>query len=672
MSLPTTRATTATATHAVVQAVETYIQNQNLLGEIAELDDMLYDLVDMHKNNELALKRVLQCIHNLLQTNNKWNVRFGPKVFHKLVSVVIADSREDSASRRQLVANLLVCVQLHVRKFPRIEAKFVLQQLWSLSQSNEHQPHAAQILVHLFNEFVNNLEPNFAKELLPVIQNLLQSESREDRRSAYFLMHKLQEIKEVLDVLQCSELQWNAFVGIMDNLEEQQSHLVLPTLSTLLPRLGLMSNNLSIDWMAWLRILCIRLLGDNNILVLRWTLKFFLTHCSLEKLNLFNLLPEFLSATNRTQLYNPEVPDCLTQQHINDFMADYPAESLLEAIVKVPWHCVPLLHWLEGWELKQLPVVSKELLLQLSARVRVLQNPILRGAAINKVIFSLNDTIDSLSVGDYLLFIESLFNSIDGYADHHRLIDKIEKCSDLEEHIASFTSRCCQLVSKASYKYDVFVVFLKKLRTVPKEKHGWWRLLPVFLHLELDRPEEYLDFYRSVYEVDTSLLTSCVRLEEMQQHILERLNCQTREEKSFVREHAVDLFVKINIPTWSKLEQLNLKPLELLDQGTQDTFSTLSRILSTHKEPLRDQNLLPAMISRLDRRKVPETLAILQYAVDNLTSEEYEKCVVDVLDKNTFLLGAMDSQNYIKAPSWYVLKRLLEGETTTGDARTRF
>ncbi|XP_016961394.1 uncharacterized protein LOC108032081 [Drosophila biarmipes] len=669
MSVPTTKATTATATHAVVQAVETYIQNQNLLGEIAELDDMLYDLVVMHKDNELALKRVLQCIHNLLQTNSKWNVRFGPKVFHKLVSVVIADNREDSVSRRQLLANLLVCVQLHVRKFPRIEAKFVLQQLWSLSQSIEHQPHAGQILVHLFDDFINNLGKDCAQELLAVTQNLLQSEVREDRRSAYFLMHKLKEIEEVRTAVQCSEIQWSAYVGIMENLEEQQSHLVLPTLSTLLPRLGLMSNDLSEDWLGWLRILCIRLLGDNNILVLRWTLKYFLSHFSLARLSRFSLLTEFLAATNRTQLYNPEVADCLTQEQINGFMAEYPAELLLEALVAVPWHCVPLLHWLMGWELTQLPVVSKDLLFQLCARIRVLQNTVLRGAAIKYVIFSLSHTIESLSLGDYLLFIESLYNTIDRFEEHYRLIDKIEKCTDLEEHIANFNTRCCELVSQMDYKYEVFVAFLKRLRTVPKAKHGWWRLLPIFLHRDLDRPEEYLDFYRSVYCVDTSLLESGVSLEEMQRHLLDRLDCQTREEKSFVREHCVDLFVRINLSTWSKLAELNLKPLELLDQGTEATFSTLTNSLTSHNQPLEDEKLLPALISRVGKFKPREAQDILKYAVDNLGAEEYEECVVDVLQRNTFLLGTMNCEEYIKAPPSFVLKKLLEGETTTGDAR---
>ncbi|KAH8244642.1 hypothetical protein KR026_003595 [Drosophila bipectinata] len=669
MSLPVTKATSATATHAVVQAVETYIQNQNLLGEIAELDEMLCDLVDLHKDNELALKRVLQCIHNLLQTNSKWNVRFGPKLFHKLVSVVIADSREDTPSRRQLVANLLICVQLHGRKFPRIQGKFVLQQLWALSLSNDRQPHAAQILVHLVDDFVHNLGTECGVKLLGITQTLLQSQVREDRRSAYFLMSKLKDVDGVLAALQCSEQNWNAYVGILENLEEQQSHLVLPTLGTLMPRLGLMASNHSEDWRSWLRILSIRLLNDNNSLVLRWTIKYLLANLSLNQLSRLNLVTEFVAATNRTQLYNPEVPDHLTQLQIKDFMAGFPAEKLLEAMVTVQWHCVPLFHWLMGWSEIELPLVPKELLLGLSSRIRSLQNPVLRGAAIKEVIFLFRNTINALSLSDYLMFMESLYNTVDEYTEHHQLIDKIENCPNLEEHIEYFSKRCAELITRRDIQYNVYVAFLEKIRNVPMEKHGWWRLVPIFLRQQIDKPEQHFDFYRDVYKVDCMLLESGVSLDQMQSYLLDRLGCRTREEKSFVRENCVDLFVKVNVPTWDKLKELNLKPTELLDQGTDFTFAILANILAEHKKPLEDVELLPTMVSRLDRLKCREAKAILQYSVANLNDDEYEKCVVAVLEKNTFLLQLLNCESYIKAPKSYVLQRLLAGETTTGDAR---
>lgn len=397
MSLTTRKTTTATATHAVVQAIETFIQNQNLLGEIAELDEVLYDVIDSNKDNKLSLQRVVQCIYNLLQSNNRWNVKFGSKVYHKLISVAIADAEvsDDDCGERlhsQLVANVLICVQIYVRKFPRIDGKFLLRQLWSLSLSNERQPYAAQILVKLFDDFSRELgeECTCSNELYTVIRNLLQSEQREFRRSGHFLMRKIQEVmhsdnKEasdaVLRTLKCSEHQWSAYVGIMESLEEQQSHLVLPTLSTLLPHIAEthMLKQVSDKWLSWLRILYCRLLQDNNILVLRWTLTYFLKNFDLANLCHADLLENFLGATNKTQLYNVEgysLPSSLIEglmlQGQNEIV------SLLEALVQVPWHAVPLHYWLSHMQLDNGVIIDKNLLLQLSSRVRTLRNTKLR------------------------------------------------------------------------------------------------------------------------------------------------------------------------------------------------------------------------------------------------------------------------------------------------------
>lgn len=404
MSLPPRKATSTTGTNAVVQAVETYIQNQNLLGEIAELDELLYDLIDLHKCNEVALKRVLQCIYNLLQSNNRWNVKFGSKVFHKLISVVIAESDYDGIPHglhRQLVANLLICVQIHARKFPRVDGKFLLRQLWSLSLSSERQPHAAQILVQLFDDFLREMGDECAcsSELHAVIQDLLQSEAREQRRSAHFLMRKLLMIireeptastagrsTRVLDSLKCDEEQWSSYIVIMETLEEQQSHLVLPTLSTLLPRV--VESYQEDDWLIWLRILYARLLQDNNILVLRWTLEFFFNRFDVSKLCRYKLLPQFLAATNRTQLYNVE-SYFLPEINMELFMSDETqGQEFLEALTTVPWHSVPLHFWLSKLQPMKAVLINKKVLLQLSSRVRALTNATLRQKT-NELVFNL-------------------------------------------------------------------------------------------------------------------------------------------------------------------------------------------------------------------------------------------------------------------------------------------
>ncbi|KAM8702973.1 hypothetical protein ACLKA7_005334 [Drosophila subpalustris] len=458
MALPSTKATTATTTHAVVQAIETYIQNQNLLGEISELDELLYDLIDLHKDNEVALKRVLQCIHNLLLGNNKYNVKFGAKVFHKLIAVVIGDSKNCS---RHLVANALHCVQVYARKFPRIDGKFLIQQLWFLSLNSEGQPHAAQILVQLFDDFVNELgeECVCSSELHLLIKNLLQSETREYRKSAYFLMRKLADIMrrgdtKILDSLKCSEQQWSSYVHIMESLEEQQSHLVLPTLGTLLPRVvaGGHNQDQDDDWIAWLRILYVRLLQDNNILVLRWTLTFFLNHFDVTKLLRTNLLSEFLAATNRTQLYNVE-GYCLPSFQEDKFMPSTEEKmAFLEALVTIPWHSVPLVFWLHNVteERHNDFLIGKNLLLKLSSRIRALKNKKLRGIAVERVECQFHVTVDSLTLAEYLVYIETLYNISDVYNICEPLESKLQtkllgesdtRIEDNENVLRSFMGR---------------------------------------------------------------------------------------------------------------------------------------------------------------------------------------------------------------------------------------
>ncbi|XP_022210839.2 uncharacterized protein LOC111066480 [Drosophila obscura] len=678
MVLPGTKATTATGSHAVVQALELYIQNQNLQGDIAELDDMLYDLVDMHKDNEVALKKVLQCIYNLMQANTKWNVRFGAKVFHKLVAVVICANREDTAARRQLVANVLVCVQQHQRKLPGTDGKYLLEQLWCLSLSRDRQPYVAQILLHLFDDFFAKLGIEFCQKLFDIIQNLLQSDMREDRRSACFVMRKILEIDEarkgdaqpkILEPLKCSESQWSAYVDITENLEEQQSHLVLPTLSTLLPRLALMSPDMSDDWVGWLRILCIRLLQDNNILVLKWTLKYFLNKLSLGWVVSVDLIYDLLAATNRTQLFNWEAKDHLSEKQTIDFMGGGSVEVLMEPLAAIPWHCVPLLHWLRCIHPDQVPTVGKELLYKLCARVRILQNTKLRILVNARLVFLFHDTIEGLNLGDYMMFVESLFNTSDGYKDHARLIDKINKCKNFGAHLPYFSSRCFYIICPDA---KLLRAFLWQLQGVPKAQHGWWRLAPVFVGSNSTEIHDEYAFYCAVYGFDP-LLTKpgAMTLEQMQQHLLDRFNCESREERSFVLEHSVDLFVEINFKNWAQIEKNNLQPLDLLDKGTIITFSRLCWLLARQRERLADDSMiLPALIDRLARcnRANANTYAryILKYANAFLTQENYEIVVKDLLQQRPSSLEAFEN---FTLPMPLVLRELLHGETSTGDAR---
>lgn len=677
MALPATKATTATTTHAVVHAIETYIQNQNLLGEVAELDDLLYDVIDLHKDNELALKRVLQCIYSLLQSNNKYNVKFGAKVFHKLISVVIADN---TSFCRQLVANVLMCVQIYARKFPRIDGKFLLRQLWSLSLNSEGQPHAAQILVQLFDDFQRNLgeECYSSLELQLVIKSLLQSDVREYRKSAYFLMRKLVDLvhekdSTILDTLKCSEQEWSSYITIMESLELQQSHLVLPTLGTLLPRMR--ESIQDEEWVSYLRILYVRLLQDNNILVLRWTLAYFLNHFDLAKLCQVNLLPEFLAATNRTQLYNVE-GSFLSSFEIEKFMSLDETEEFLKALVKVSWHSVPLLFWLRSMQQENGALISNHILiLKLASQVSQLRNKKLRQIASQRVLELFKETIDSLKLVDYLDFINKLFNIKDGYYnDYERLTSKLRNCENIDKTNSYLLNICCQMIVESHQVNLIVPEIIRLFNTLPRTSHECWCLFPLIYLNRLEPGVRRIccDFFSTQYNVNTDIFNEDCSLYEVENHLIDKLKCYYKEDKIFVKERCVDWFVTAKLERWSQIEELDIRPVVLLERGTEATIVRLAELLKDTDTRLEDnKNVIQAFLGKLQKHQNCEKAVegILDYASKHLSKTEIEKLCADMLSFSNQCITEIILSNVKSLSRSLVVQGLLDGDITAGDAR---
>ncbi|XP_030376227.1 uncharacterized protein LOC115625341 [Scaptodrosophila lebanonensis] len=686
--LSRTKTKTVTATNVVVDTVETYIINQNLLGVIAELDDVLCNLVNMHKDNELALKRVLQCIYRLLHNNDKWNVKFGAKVFHKLIALVI---EREGIQSRQLVANVLVCVKLQAQKFPKRDGKFLLDQLWVLSSSSEQQPHAAQILVQLFDDFVREIGLKFAcsAQLHTVVKQLLHSKEREERRSAYFIMRKLvlvigDEANQVYQLVQQTLQQWawhdhieyqrnwSDYVTIMENLEEQQSHLVLPTLSTLLPRI--VCSNQSDDWIGWLRILYVKLLRDNNnILVLRWTIEYFLAHVTVDDLNRANVLNEFLAATNNTQLYNVEgyfLPEIKTER----FLANSNSLILLKALCAVPWRAVPLINWLRTLKKIEAPQIDMELLEGLSRRVFYLQNPELRHYAIKLLSNNFSDFIEKLSIMDYLWFIESLHNVSD--ADHCDMGDRVAS-EDFVELMSAYGMRFFFVIMK---NVVINENLLKQLSKLSKERHAVWRLIVGFNWMDLEKDVKIacLDFVQNTYglSLHPEVLQKFTNIKALQQHLRGPLKCESYSEYLYFEARSVDLFVHVNIHTWSDINKLKLNPLKLLDMGTEATFEKLAKLLGKNTERLENPDLLPTFLAFLKKylKKIHlySTIeGLLSYGNAHLSIKANEQLVLDILtiDLSNYNLVKYTLTFAKHIPTECYIQGMLHGDATTGDAR---
>ncbi|XP_046866979.1 uncharacterized protein LOC111518790 isoform X2 [Drosophila willistoni] len=614
--------------------------NQHQSIDISDLSDLLYDLVDIHveESTNLALGRVLQCIFTLVRNKN---VNLGQKVFEKLIAAMLAASNVNGQSNsskeyRQFVANVLACLQLQVRTFPSKESNMLLQHLWSLSLNTEKlHPLAPQILFTLFDDFNRNLGLKECPQLLKVIQQLISSNKNKERQVAFFLMHKLKETFElniVAEAIMCSKMQWSDYTAALEHLEEQQMPLNLITF---------LENTKSVhDFFPWLRILYLRLLQSENVSVLYETVKYIINQFNVSHLTDWNILEEFLRATNRTQLYNVD-DDNRSYPFFKNFVSKSTLEILVEALASVTWewHSLPLWEWIgsiPSEKVGQLPYISKETLLKLASRIRGMEKSELQYMAQGLITNRFESSLDNMSLGDYLLFIETMYSrAIEYYSDHDRLKRKILNCDKIEAEITHFTKARLAIIfnlKTPTFLYcDFLMVFMDKLRTLSKVHHGWLRffLMPCIKHYGI------LVFYSNVYGVETSLINRRKDLKKLQQHLLEKLLCETDEEKSLTLELSVDLFVTNQIKDWNEIEKLQLKPLELLEQGGKLTFKHLCYLLGTTHERLKDENVLPAVVALLKKFPCSNTARnIGTYAAKHLTPEEQNRLSLDIIENH--------------------------------------
>ncbi|XP_039490441.1 uncharacterized protein LOC120451101 [Drosophila santomea] len=601
------------------------------------MDEFLLDLVEVLEDNEKDLKRLLLGIPKLLQDNGNESTLFGAQLI-KILSSSNSDSAENIRPQSRLV-----------------DGKMLVNHLLVIA-----------------NDILYGEREKCLEKLFDGTQKLLESNEPQRMRVAYFLIAKMQLLCEtsggigqsLLNVIQCSGEQLSAFVKIAASVEEQEAELVVSSLKTHLPLLSL-SSDIGGHWLCFLRILCLRLLKEKRIPVLRHTILYFYERLSVTQLCHLDLLQDFLLAFNNNQLFDYECEDVLEMGKSNFFIGAN-GKSLLEAILTVPWKDLPLLMCLKCLSWFVFPIAPLGLIQKLGSRVQVINNYDIRQLAISPFFFLFRITIESLSVSDYINLIAATMNKYDEFPGFSQLKEKIEASSNFEDHIDSFNKHSYELLVNNYYeKSELFPIFIKKLEKIPKHKHGWWRL--ILFQKEVN--DEVMDFYRTVYNVDTSMLLTDKSLDKIQQHLIDRLGCQTSEEKAFLRSRCMDLFVLINLKSWSQFNDLNLKPLDVLNQNVlnRNTFGHLVNILGDHSEKLVDESILRDLVSHV--RTSFEINEIFKYAESHLTLEEREKFVTDVLHDDVALRYSLYFWNTLTLSISFLKKMILHGEPLTGDAR---
>lgn len=151
----------------------------------------------------------------------------------------------------------------------------------------------------------------------------------------------------------------------------------------------------------------------------------------------------------------------------------------------------------------------------------------------------------------------------------------------------------------------------KKLSQLPKDQHGWWRLFSFFFSLKLECASErmqILDFYKEQYDLNIDELERFTDLNELQQYLVHKLECDTDEEISFVLHRAVDWFTCERLINWDQLDELNLKPAELLSQGTILTAQRIATLLNGIDARLEDESILKSLIAYL--KQFPDSVLV--------------------------------------------------------------
>ncbi|KAH8355360.1 hypothetical protein KR093_011714 [Drosophila rubida] len=658
-------------------------ENHTENGENVEMNNMLCDLIDIHKvsGNEDALQRVLRSIYSLLDSNS--DVKFSTKLFDKLIAVVIAD-RGDANVSRERIAKVLDAVKIHARQSPR-SGSYLLRKLSSISlcevtcleggdQLAPLHPYAGQIMEHLLDDFVRELGLKTAcsPQLFAVLQRLLQSKLGDNRKLAYAIMRKLLGIVErckdnagtaQLEALQCMEPHWPAYIVIMEQLEQPDSHLVLPMLGGHLPRFVASSSD--DNWLRWLRILYVRLLENHNITVARWTIEYFLMYSSITELRRVDLLNQFLDSINSTELYDAE-DYFLPEVNIKMFVQNSGTLQFLEALVAVPWHSLPLLHWLRSMQPRQ-PHIAKSLLLKICGRVKSLQHENLRYEAQNRMFDIFEPTIESLSLGDYIQFIKALCDSFS--RDHKRFTAKIASCTNILDEMVYFDKFFFMMIYRGDV--NIGIELHKQMSKLPKAQHGWWRLFSFFFSLKLELPTEraeILDFYRKEYDLDVAIVENSADLHDLQMYLNDKLNCETEDEVSFVMHRCVDWFTSEKIVKWTQIEELKLNPFELLAQGTILTVQKVASLLNDIETRLQDESILKVLMNFL--RQYPDSVLVatglVKYAASFLSTEEADQILSEVLEISPFLnFNVVSCVKCVPIP--LIIRGILSGSPLSGD-----
>ncbi|XP_050333600.1 uncharacterized protein LOC126761467 isoform X2 [Bactrocera neohumeralis] len=669
-------------------AIKIEIEN----GSTIDISDYFQRMIKLYKQSEFSLKHIVRIIYQVVKEVSKQKcprdskLKLSSEWAHLLVELLFS-----STWSKSLTSDVIFCLKIYSRSFHEVE---IVNRLWNmilknLKNTKDISIATTYVLIQFFDDFsaiINGF--NDGHEIEQLILKLLQCDGREEYKAALYLI----KTKNYTCTDSTEQRFWMSYITILENLEENQSHLILPSLEHIKQN-DFQNANMKI----WLDILYLKILSNQNILVTRWALVYILQNYSCSDISP-NVLGQFVRASNNTRLYNYE-GYFLPTDSVKKFL-DGDVVRFVEIMMEINLKSVPLHFWLSHiFQYKTTSnLISNKLLLKIATRVRVLQNPFIRLKCIKLCENTFSETIDCMTITEYIVLIETLYNVTDPFNNFSTFCTKLKNCIDNGDSL-SLSQRFYEIVTNnlngelsidhPALKYENIVQkneeiklnktsllngiveCLKKKTEADRNNLNWILFMLVF---ETENSEIAQNICQSFWnlQLDKYIGSS---YKELSDEVISKLPCGENTE-AFVRKKWPDFFTKQYITDTLNLHNYIENMEEILTTGSHKTLLKLSQLLVSNTETM-DEYIIDTFLRQL--KKLSRMPSLCYVVTENLLNyfkniyaphqlKENADRIIRTDFENIGICSAVLNSGVVLKTETYI-EGILMGDINFGDAR---
>uniref|UniRef100_A0A0A1WE94 Probable methyltransferase TARBP1 n=1 Tax=Zeugodacus cucurbitae TaxID=28588 RepID=A0A0A1WE94_ZEUCU len=661
-------------------------------GHTIDVNDYFQRMLKLYYQDEIPLKHIVRIIYQVVKELSKEKCPRGSKLVltsewaYLLVELLFSNSWS-----RSLILDVIFCLKIYSRSYNEVG---IVNRLWhtlleNLKGNGDISITSTYVLIQFFDDFstiINDFKDRY--DIEQFISKLLLSDGREERKAALYLI----KAKNYTSTDLTEQRFWISFITVLENLEENQSHLILPSLD------HIKKNDFQkAGWKMWLDIIYLKILAHQNILVTRWALEYIIQTFSCSDISP-NVLCQFVRASNNTSLYNYEgyfLPTNTVKQFLSGDVVRF-----VEIMAEVNLKSVPLHFWLSHIiECKSISnLISNKLLLKIAARVRVLQNPFIRFKCIQLCEDTFSNAISCMTMTEYIVLIESLYNITDPFNNFPTFCIKLKHCLENGDSL-SLTERFYEIVTNnlngelifdhsglkhvkdvekteeiKSYKSSLLngiVDCLWNKNEADRNDLNWLLFMLVF---ELENPEIVQNICQTFWNLRLYEYIGSP-YEVLSDEIISKLTCGKNTE-AFVRRKFPDFFIKEYITDTVKLYNINEKIEDILTTGSHKTLLKVSKLLISNSKAV-DECIIDTLLGVLKRFSRMASLCYVvtenlfnyfknAYSLNHL--KEYADRIIHTDTENIGICAAVLDSGVILKKETYI-DGIMMGEINFGDAR---